>query len=153
MRWLGITFTLAFSGFCVAQEPRALVERSQPIPPVFTSAKEAKQPTTADKEAVRKMAAEWVKRRATAAKWKASGFNFVGEFTGSPADNIQRAKYAVYRMTFEKSPEVGRERQADMLFYASGKQLVWPPEQWSRERPPPGQMNAAIRINTTDALR
>lgn len=132
----------------LAQEPQ-LIEVRDRVPATFVPVGEIKSqyyqpPPKAEQVAVKKLAEEWVNRRA-ASKWRSSGFDYVGMFTGSPADGLEPDKFAVYRMKFVGSPNIAKEIQTDMLFYARGKDLVWPPEQWAKYKPPPGQMMAVVR--------
>lgn len=136
MRWIGITLSLALALTCFAQEP-----------PTFTPGKEAKQPAAADSSKIKKAAKEWIDRRAKSTNWKAKDFRFVGTLFGRPADELPKTRYDVYRMTFSVSPRIGQEPQNDLLFYGKGSELVWPPEQWSKTSPAPGQMISAIRTH------
>ncbi len=138
MRWIVLCLLLAGCAL-------GLFAQDQ-LPTKFTPAKDVKKkPPAAEQSEIRKQAAEWIGKRATVKRWKPRRFEYAGEFYGRPADDHPRGDYAIYRFTFQTSPEVGREPQADMLFYAQGKELIWPPEQFSRTRPPPGQMMALIR--------
>lgn len=136
MRWIGITLSLALPLACYAQES-----------PTLLTGKEATRPTAADSAVVKKAATAWIDRRANEDKWKSNSFLFVGTLAGRPADELPKTRYDVYKMTFSVSPQVGSEPQGDMLFYAKGKDLIWPPEQWSRLRPPPGQNLSAVRFH------
>lgn len=135
-----LTPLLAFS------QNAKLLEVERIAPPIFTPAKETKAPSFTEQQAVKKEATYWVGRRAKDKTWKPGKFEFIGTFRGRPADKLEREDYAVYRLRFITSPNVGNQVQADMLFYARGKELLWPSDQWPRDDAPPGQMQAAIRL-------
>lgn len=139
MRWLGITLSLALALVCCAGES-----------PTLLTGKETNRPSAASTASIKKAATAWIDRRAKDSKWKSKSFQFAGTLAGRPADELPKTRYAVYKMTFSVSPQVGSEPQGDMFFYAKGKDLIWPPEQWSRERPPPSQNLSAVRFHASN---
>lgn len=151
MRWMFLVVPLVA---CMADEGPRLIDISRPTPATFNAVGEAKAPPAADQTAVRKMAGDWIKIRATEKGWKSGGFAFIGELIGRPADDLMGGRYSVYRMTFKSPPHIGGEIQTDLLFYAQGKELLWPPETWPRQgKTPPGQNLSVIREGITHELR
>lgn len=142
MRAIGLLISLCAA--CSIQAQEHLWKVSRPIPTYFQSRPEAKAPKSYESESVRKYAADWINRRATSKSWKAGKWEFLGMLDGRPADELPGGSYQVYRLKFEKSPDLGKQYQSDMLFYGQGKELIWPPEQWARDKAPPGQNNAAV---------
>lgn len=144
MRLSFLLLSLALAVPLVAQERRPLMSVTRHPPATFVPRGQAKAPPATERQAVQKLAGEWVKRRSTVKSWKASAFEFVGLFQGSPGEDKPRGEYQVYRMKFSKSPEVGKELLADLLFYAQERELIWPPWEWPENRTPPGQTIAVV---------
>jgi hypothetical protein len=81
----------------------------------------------------------WVKKRTTVKDWKPGRFEFLGELHGRPADEFKPGVFAVYRLSFATSPRVGVDPSNELIVYGQRGSMVWPPEQWSRTKPAPGQ--------------
>jgi hypothetical protein len=134
-----------FSVSIAFSQPRGLMVRTRTPQPVFKPVKETKAQIS--REAAKKAADEWLKKRFTSTGRSKATFAFVGTLHGAPADELPRKDYDVFRMKFDQAVDIAKMPHGDVVFYFQSKELLWPPEQWPYNKPPPSQNLAVIREN------